>query len=73
MVSASVQEVVTRRGFDVDKKGQLLFEGIRLEDIAAEYGTPCYIYSEKIIRQQCQEYIKSFQNNHVDYLSLIHI
>jgi diaminopimelate decarboxylase len=67
MDRVSIQKTVKRKGFDLDKNGKLMFEGVGLEDIAREYNTPCYIYSEQIIRENCQEYTKTFESNGVDY------
>lgn len=63
----SVEEIVKREGFYIDEKGLLLFDGCDLMNIADKYGTPCYVYSESIIRQHCEEYIQSFQRNNIDY------
>lgn len=67
MAVVTAEEMIKRRGFDIDENNQLMFEGVRLEDIAKEYHTPCYIYSENIIRENCQEYVKSFESNKIDY------
>ncbi len=67
MACASVQKIVNRKGFDLDKNGKLMFEGVSLDDLAREYNTPCYIYSETIIRKHCQEYTQSFESNKVGY------
>jgi diaminopimelate decarboxylase len=67
MAGVSVQEMIKRRGFSLDKNDKLMFEGVGIEDIAREYNTPCYIYSEKIIRENCQEYTKTFETNKLDY------
>jgi len=67
MDRVSIQKAVKRKGFDLDKNGKLMFEGVRFDNLAREYNTPCYIYSENIIRNQCQEYTKTFESNQIDY------
>jgi len=65
--SFSPPEIINRKGFNLDSDNKLRFEGVKLEDIAKEYDTPCYIYSENIIRENCKKYNKTFENNKVDY------
>jgi diaminopimelate decarboxylase len=67
MTVVSLQEVVSRKGIDLDKKGKLIFDGVELENIASEYKTPCFVYSENTIRENCQEYCNTFKNNKIDY------
>ena len=44
----------------------LCAEAISLQDIAAEYGTPCYVYSRAAIEQQWQAYDTAFnQQSHL--------
>lgn len=61
------KKVVQRRGFDLDADKELTFDGCSLRDLAAKYGTPCYIFSENIIRENCREYIKAFERCNIDY------
>jgi diaminopimelate decarboxylase len=67
MTGLSMQEILKRREIDLDKKNNLVFEGVKLEDIAREYKTPCFVYSEKIIRDNCREYCNAFRNNKINY------
>lgn len=39
-----------------DRDGELVIGGCRLSDLAAEYGTPLYVYDEATIRAQCAAY-----------------
>lgn len=45
----------------------MLFDECNLEKLAHEYGTPCYIYSENIIRDSCREYKNSLQKEAIDH------
>ena len=61
------KEIMNRKGFKIDENNKLTFDGCCLEKIAMIYGTPSYVFSETIIREQCQEYIKAFQKCNIDY------
>ncbi|MDD4288309.1 MAG: diaminopimelate decarboxylase [Atribacterota bacterium] len=67
MTDTFVKNELEQRGFDLDQNRELMFEKVRINEIAQKYDTPCYIYSENIIRKNCQEYILSFKNNNVDF------
>jgi diaminopimelate decarboxylase len=58
---------LNRKGFDLDEQGKIIFDECRLEDLASEYGTPSYVFSESIVREQCQEYKKAFEECNIDY------
>ena len=40
--------------------GKLHAEQVPLERIAAEFGTPCYVYDEGELRSRCREYREAF-------------
>ena len=40
--------------------GHCLFDGVDLETLARQYGTPLYVVSETIVRKRCDELRKSF-------------
>ncbi len=42
------------------RDGQLMAEGIALADIAARFGTPCYVYSRQAIEARWQAYNEAF-------------
>ncbi|NIN61133.1 MAG: diaminopimelate decarboxylase [Gammaproteobacteria bacterium] len=42
------------------RDGQLMAEGIALGDIAARFGTPCYVYSRQAIEARWQAYNEAF-------------
>ena len=44
----------------VDARGSVSVGGVALTAIAAEFGTPCYVYDEAEIRSRCREYRKHF-------------
>lgn len=58
---------IKERGLNISQKGHLEFDGCNLSDLAQHYGTPCYVYSEKMIRGRCQEYIQSFKEENVEF------
>lgn len=67
MTDTFVKNELEQRGFNLDQNRELMFEKVRINEIAQKYDTPCYVYSENIIRKNCQEYILSFKNNNVDF------
>ncbi len=60
-------EISKHDGFSISEQGNLLFEECSLEELAKIYGTPCYIYSENIIRKSSREYIRAFEKCNIDY------
>jgi diaminopimelate decarboxylase len=44
--------------------GQLVIGGVSVPELAAEYGTPLYIYDETTIRAQCRAYSASFDQEY---------
>ena len=61
------KKIRERKGFSFDKQGNMLFEQCNLEKLASEYGTPCYVYSENIIRESCREYKNSLKKESIEY------
>lgn len=45
------------------REEDLFIEDLALKDIAAQCGTPCYVYSQKAIEAGYQSYRQSFKNN----------
>ena len=48
----------------VNEKGNLTIGGIDTVDLAAQYGTPCYVVDEDQIRANCRAYVKSIEDNY---------
>ncbi len=67
MTIALDKEIISRKGFEFDEENKLAFDGCCLEKLAKKYGTPSYIFSENMIREQCQEHIKAFDKCNIDY------
>lgn len=67
MVINSENGIMNKKGLGIDEKNRLTFDGCQLEVLASEYGTPSYIFSENIIRNQCREYINTFQDSGIDF------
>ncbi|HNI34289.1 MAG TPA: diaminopimelate decarboxylase [Microthrixaceae bacterium] len=44
----------------VDAEGQLAIGGLRLTDLAAEFGTPLFVYDEDHLRARCREAVAAF-------------
>jgi diaminopimelate decarboxylase len=51
----------------VDDGGELMVGGCRLTDLAAEFGTPLFVYDEDHIRARCREAITAFGADNVVY------
>lgn len=47
---------------EVNEKGNLVFGGLDVTEIAKEYKTPCYVMDEEIIRENCRKYKNSIDN-----------
>lgn len=56
-----------REGFSINESGILEFDQCNLVELAKKYGTPCYIFSENIIRKKCREYVNAFSGRNVDF------
>ena len=63
----SVTSQVNREGFSINKSGNLEFDRCELGKLAQKYGTPCYIFSENIIRKKCREYITAFSRRNINF------
>lgn len=48
----------------VNEKGHLTIGGIDTTELAAQYGTPCYIVDEDQIRKNCRAYVQSIEDNY---------
>ena len=44
----------------VDADGQATIGGLRLTDLAAEFGTPLFVYDEDHLRARCREAVTAF-------------
>jgi diaminopimelate decarboxylase len=47
--------------------GQLLIAGVDIAELAAEHGTPLFVYDEDQIRARCREAVKVFGDGNVVY------
>ncbi len=48
----------------VNEKGNLTIGGLDTVELAAEYGTPCYVVDEDQIRANCRAYVRSIEENY---------
>ncbi|MEA2021193.1 MAG: hypothetical protein U9N08_01835, partial [Candidatus Caldatribacteriota bacterium] len=62
-----VKERNIREGFSLSESGSLTFDHFDLKEISQKYGTPCYVYSENLIRKKCREYTQAFSKNNVEF------
>ena len=58
---------INREGFSINESGILEFDQCNLVELAKKYDTPCYIFSENIIRKKCREYVNAFSGRNVDF------
>lgn len=56
-----------REGFSLNKSGNLEFDRCELVKLAQKYGTPCYVFSENIIRRKCRQYTSAFTKRNIDF------
>jgi diaminopimelate decarboxylase len=50
----------------VYEDGELCLDGVRLSEIAQEFGTPCYVYSARSIREAYRRYSAAFAKSNLD-------
>ena len=48
----------------INPQGQLVIGGCNTLDLAAEYGTPVYIFDEQTLRARCRSFVSEFQKRH---------
>lgn len=48
----------------VNEKGHLTIGGLDAVELAAQYGTPCYVVDEDQIRKNCRAYVQSIEDNY---------
>lgn len=53
-----------------DNDGSLVFAGIKVSDLAKEYGTPLYLLDESVIRQNCKTYVTAMKKAFGDGFSV---
>lgn len=51
----------------VDHDGHLLLGGLRVADLAAEHGTPVFLYDEVHLRRRCREVVDAFGHQRAVY------
>jgi diaminopimelate decarboxylase len=51
---------------EVSQKGHLIIGGCDAVELAAEYGTPLYVYDELTLRRRCQEFRNEFGQRYAD-------
>jgi diaminopimelate decarboxylase len=47
----------------VNESGHLEIGGCDVTKLAAEYGTPLYVYDEQLLRDKCRAYVQAFRNS----------
>ena len=58
---------INREDLSLNKSGNLEFDQCELVKLAQKYGTPCYIFSESIIRKKCRQYTSAFSKRNIDF------
>ena len=56
-----------REGFSINKSGNLEFDQCEIIKLDQKYGTPCYVFSENIIRKKCRQYNSAFSKRNIDF------
>ena len=49
------------KNLDVNEKGHLTISGVDAVELAKEYGTPLYVMDESLIRENCAQFRRSFE------------
>jgi len=63
----SITPRINRESISLNKSGNLEFDRYELVKLAQKYGTPCYIFSESIIRKKCRQYTSAFSKRNIDF------
>ncbi|MBU2439549.1 hypothetical protein KKI11_01215, partial [bacterium] len=63
----SITPQFDREGFSQNNSGNLKFDRCELIKLAQKHGTPCYIFSETIIRKKCRQYVNAFSKRNVTF------
>jgi len=63
----TITSQINREGFSLNKSGNLEFDRCEVVKLAQKYGTPCYIFSENIIRKKCWEYVTAFSRRNINF------
>jgi len=58
---------INREGFSLNNSGNLEFDQCEIKKLAQKYKTPCYVFSETIIRRKCRQYVNAFSKRNVDF------
>lgn len=58
---------INREGFSINKSGNLSFDQCEIIKLAQKYKTPCYVFSENIIRKKCRQYNSAFSKRNIDF------
>jgi len=58
---------INREGFSLNNSGNLEFDRCEITKLAQKYKTPCYVFSETIIRRKCRQYVNAFSKRNVDF------
>lgn len=58
---------INREGFSLNNSGNLEFDRSEILKLAQKYRTPCYIFSEDIIRKKCRQYISVFSKRNINF------
>lgn len=66
-MTAPIDRTLLPRTTRVDGSGRATVGGCDLEALAAEHGTPLYVYDEEDLRARCREYVDAFGANRVAY------
>jgi len=67
MNSNKMVSQINREGFSLNNSGNLAFDQCEIVKLAQKYGTPCYIFSETIIRRKCRQYVSAFSKRNIDF------
>jgi len=62
-----IDRTLLPRTAQVAGSGRASVGGCDLEALAAEYGTPLYVYDEEDLRSRCRDYVGAFGENRVAY------
>ena len=58
---------INREGFSLNNSGNLEFDRCEIIKLAQKYKTPCYVFSETIIRKKCRQYISAFTKRNIEF------
>lgn len=57
--------IINSHSYEVNEEGHLLIGGVDTVQLAAEYGTPLFVYDVEKIRENCRAFVHTFKKHNI--------